>query len=105
MMIGFVMLTRLDMTLAVKQFLIAVASVAFSLTVPVIVEKVGFFEQARYCLRHYRSRSCWFRIYFWYKGLWCDQLDQHCGYWFSAIRISKIIFVFFVAAMLLKTPV
>ena len=42
MMIGFVMLTRLDMTLAVKQFLIAVASVAFSLAVPVIVEKVGF---------------------------------------------------------------
>ena len=45
MMIGFVMLTRLDMTLAVKQFLIAVASVAFSLTVPVIVEKVGFLSR------------------------------------------------------------
>lgn len=45
MMIGFVMLTRLDMTLAVKQFLIAVASVAFSLAVPVIVEKVGFLSR------------------------------------------------------------
>ena len=54
-----------------------------------------FFEQARYCLRHYRSRSCWFRIYFWYKGLWCDQLDQHCGYWFSAFRISKDYFCVF----------
>ena len=45
MMIGFVMLTRLELSLAVKQFLIAVASVAFSLAVPVIIEKAGFLSR------------------------------------------------------------
>ena len=40
LMLGFCILTRLDFTLAVKQFVIAVVSVMLSLFVPVIVSKV-----------------------------------------------------------------
>ena len=40
MAIGFIMITRLSYSLAVKQFLIVSASVAISLVIPVIIRKV-----------------------------------------------------------------
>lgn len=39
MAIGFIMITRLSYSLAVKQFLIVSASVAISLVIPVIIRK------------------------------------------------------------------
>lgn len=40
MAIGFIMITRLSYSLAVKQFIIVSASVAISLVIPVIIRKV-----------------------------------------------------------------
>ena len=40
MMVGFIMLTRLDFSLALKQFFIAVAGAAVALVIPVIIAKV-----------------------------------------------------------------
>ena len=45
MMIGFVMLTRLDFDLAIRQFCIAVAGVAVALVIPVIIAKVRTLER------------------------------------------------------------
>ena len=40
MMVGFVMLTRLDFDLAIRQFCIAVAGAAVALAIPVIIAKI-----------------------------------------------------------------
>ena len=40
MMVGFIMLTRLDFSLALKQFFIAVAGAAVALVIPIIIAKV-----------------------------------------------------------------
>ncbi len=45
MMIGFVMITRLDKDLAFKQFFIAVAGVVVALVIPVIISRFRHFEK------------------------------------------------------------
>ena len=102
MMIGFVMLTRLDMTLAVKQFLIAVASVAFSLTVPVIVEKVGFLSRLGIVYGIIGLGVVGSVFIFGTKVYGATNWISIAGIGFQPSELAKIIFVFFVAAMLYK---
>lgn len=45
MAIGFIILTRLDMDKAVKQFVIAAASSVLCLVIPVMIRRMGFFRQ------------------------------------------------------------
>ena len=100
MMIGFVMLTRLDMTLAVKQFLIAVASVAFSLTVPVIVEKVGFLSRLGIVYGIIGLGGVGSVFIFGTKVYGATNWISIAGIGFQPSELAKIIFVFFVAALL-----
>ena len=100
MMIGFVMLTRLDMTLAVKQFLIAVASVAFSLTVPVIVEKVGFLSRLGIVYGIIGLGVVGSVFIFGTKVYGATNWISIAGIGFQPSELAKIIFVFFVAALL-----
>ena len=102
MMIGFVMLTRLDMTLAVKQFLIAVASVAFSLAVPVIVEKVGFLSRLGIVYGILGLGVVGSVFIFGTKVYGATNWVSIAGIGFQPSELAKIIFVFFVAAMLYK---
>ena len=84
MMIGFVMLTRLDMTLAVKQFLIAVVSrlgIVYGIIGLGVVGSVFIFGTKVY------GATNWISI---------------AGIGFQPSELAKIIFVFFVAAMLYK---
>ena len=103
MMIGFVMLTRLDMTLAVKQFLIAVASVAFSLTVPVIVEKVGFLSRLGIVYGIIGLGVVGSVFIFGTKVYGATNWISIAGIGFQPSELAKIIFVFFVAALLARS--
>ena len=101
-LICFVMPTRLDMTLAVKQFLIAVASVAFSLTVPVIVEKVGFLSRLGIVYGIIGLGVVGSVFIFGTKVYGATNWISIAGIGFQPSELAKIIFVFFVAAMLYK---
>ena len=79
MAIGFIMITRLSYSLAVKQFIIVSASVAISLVIPVIIRKV-------------KALSEW-KIFYAIAGV------VMLGVVIIVGRV-KIIFVFFVAASL-----
>ena len=45
LMIGFVILTRLDVTLAWKQFFIAIVALAISVFIPIMIEKFKFLNR------------------------------------------------------------
>lgn len=102
MMIGFVMLTRLELSLAVKQFLIAVASVAFSLAVPVIIEKAGFLSRLGIVYGILGLVVVGSVFVFGTKVYGATNWINIAGIGFQPSELAKIIFVFFVAAMLYK---
>ena len=45
LMIGFVILTRLDVTLAWKQFFIAIVALAISVFIPIMIDKFKFLNR------------------------------------------------------------
>lgn len=102
MMIGFVMLTRLELSLAVKQFLIAVASVAFSLAVPVIIEKAGFLSRLGIVYGILGLVVVGSVFVFGTKVYGATNWVNIAGIGFQPSELAKIIFVFFIAAMLFK---
>lgn len=102
MMIGFVMLTRLELSLAVKQFLIAVASVAFSLAVPVIIEKAGFLSRLGIVYGILGLVIVGSVFVFGTKVYGATNWVNIAGIGFQPSELAKIIFVFFIAAMLFK---
>ena len=102
MMIGFVMLTRLELSLAVKQFLIAVASVAFSLAVPVIIEKAGFLSRIGIVYGILGLVIVGSVFVFGTKVYGATNWVNIAGIGFQPSELAKIIFVFFIAAMLFK---
>jgi cell division protein FtsW (lipid II flippase) len=102
MMIGFVMLTRLDLTLAIKQFLIAVVSVGFSLVVPVIIEKAGFLSHLGIAYGVLGLLVVGSVFVFGRSANGATNWVTIAGIGFQPSELAKIIFVFFVAAMLYK---
>ncbi len=102
LMVGFVILTRLDFSMAVRQFMIAVAAVCVSLVIPAfmlrmrMVDKWGiFFGVSGFLLiasvfvfgRNMYGATNWISI---------------GGFSLQPSELAKIIFVFFVAAMLAR---
>lgn len=102
MMTGFVMLTRLELSLAVKQFLIAVVSVAFSLAVPVIIEKAGFLSHLGIAYGILGLIVVGSVFVFGRSVYGATNWVTIAGIGFQPSELAKIIFVFFVAAMLYK---
>lgn len=102
MMIGFVMLTRLEFMLAVKQFLIAVASVAFSLAVPIIIEKVNFLSKLGIAYGVLGLLVVGSVFVFGQSIGGATNWISIAGIGFQPSELAKVIFVFFVAAMLYK---
>lgn len=102
LMVGFVILTRLDFSMAVRQFMIAVAAVCVSLVIPAfmlrmrMVDKWGiFFGVSGFLLiasvfvfgKNMYGATNWISI---------------GGFSLQPSELAKIIFVFFVAAMLAR---
>lgn len=102
MMIGFAMLTRLEFSLAVKQFMIAVASVALSLVVPVIVEKAGFLSRLGIVYGILGLGLVGSVFVFGRSVYGAINWVSIAGIGFQPSEIAKIVFVFFVASMLYK---
>lgn len=102
LMVGFCILTRLDFTLAVKQFIIAVASVLLSLAVPLLVSKISVLSSLGpfygvFGLALVGSVFVFGRSIYGAKN-WISV----AGIAFQPSELAKIVFVFFVASMLYK---
>ncbi len=102
LMMGFVLLTRLDRDLAVKQFIIAVCVVVLSLFIPFIISHAGFLSRigAVYGLLGLALVASVFVFGTTVYG--ATNWVTIAGIGFQPSEIAKIIFVFFVAAMLYK---
>lgn len=108
MMIGFMMLTRLDNpdAPAIKQFFIAVAAVVISLFVPVIVEKSGFLKKLGIL---YGILGMLMIISVLIPGVGVQNYGATAWIQIGPIglqpsELAKIVFVFFIAAMYYKKP-
>ena len=102
LMLGFTMLSRLDMQLAIKQFGIAVGSVLLSLVIP------GFIAKARH-LSHLAivygalGIAVIGSVFFFGKTVYgATNWISIGGIGFQPSELAKIIFVFFIASMLYK---
>lgn len=102
MMVGFAMLTRLEFSLAIKQFFIAVVSVAFSLVVPAIVEKVGFLSHLGIFYGLFGLAVVGSVFVFGRSVYGATNWVSIAGIGFQPSELAKIIFVFFIASMLYK---
>ena len=104
MMIGFVYLSRLDMDRAIKQFGIAVGSVVLSLFVPVIIEKASFLKRIGPVYGIVGILAVGSVFIFGSTVYGATNWISIGGIGFQPSEIAKIIFVFFIAAMLYKEP-
>ncbi len=102
MMIGFVALTRLEMQLAVKQFMIAVVSVLLSLIVPVMVEKFRFLSHLGVVYGVLGLLVIGSVFVFGRSVYGATNWISIAGIGLQPSELAKIIFVFFIASMLYK---
>ncbi len=102
--IGMIMLTRLDYTIAVKQFVIAAGSVALGLAVPVIIRKVRFLADLRklYAVVGLVSLAVVIVVGRVSNGALLG--FEIAGISIQPSELVKIVFVFFVASSFRKTP-
>lgn len=100
MAIGFIMITRLSYSLAVKQFYIAAGSVVMSLLIPVIIRKVKFLESLR--LFYGIAGICMLAVVLVFGRVSGGALLSISigGFTLQMSEFVKIVFVFFVAASL-----
>ncbi len=102
LMMGFVILTRLEYDMAVKQFMIAVAAIVISLVIPALilrmrmVDKWGIF----WGILGFALISSVF--VFGQRMYGATNWIAIGGFSFQPSEIAKIVFVFFVAAMLAR---
>lgn len=102
--IGMIMLTRLDYTVAVKQFVIAAGAVALSLVIPVIIRKAGFLADWKklYAIVGLASLAAVIVVGRVSNGAMLG--FEIAGINIQPSELVKIVFVFFVAASFRKTP-
>lgn len=105
LMIGFVMLTRLEFDLAVKQFVIAAVTSVVVLFIPHFMEKAVFLKKLRwlYGVLGILFLSSVFVIGTSQNGA-TNWISLGHGIALQPSEFVKILFVFFMAAMLTKTP-
>ncbi|MCR4672450.1 MAG: FtsW/RodA/SpoVE family cell cycle protein [Lachnospiraceae bacterium] len=104
MMVGFVYISRLDMELAIKQFGIAVGAVILSLFVPAIIEKASFLKRIGPVYGILGILLVGSVFVFGSTVYGATNWISIGGIGFQPSEIAKIVFVFFIAAMLYKEP-
>ena len=102
LMLGMSILTRLDFTLAVKQFAIAVASVALSLAVPFIISKLGVLSRLGIAYGVIGIALVGSVFVFGRSVYGARNWISIGGIAFQPSELAKIVFVFFVASMLYR---
>jgi len=102
--IGMIMLTRLDYTIAVKQFVIAAGAIALSLAVPVIIQRFKLLADWKklYAIVGLVSLAAVIVVGRVSNGAMLG--FQIAGINIQPSELVKIVFVFFVAASFRKTP-
>ena len=98
--IGFVILTRLDMKKAVKQFIIVAGALAIALLIPFLIEKIRFLKKLKwiYALIGILALSV---VLILGQTTYGSKLSYSIGgVTFQPSEFVKILFVFFVAGML-----
>ena len=102
LMVGFVILTRLDFDMAVRQFLISVAAIGISLIIPALMLKVRMVDQwgpflgvAGFILIA--------SVFVFGKSMYgATNWISIGGFSLQPSELAKVVFVFFVAAMLAR---
>lgn len=102
MMVGFIMLTRLDFSLALKQFFIAVAGAAVALAIPIIIAKVRNLDRfgIAYGILCFLVLASVFVVGRSANG--ATNWIQIGPIGLQPSELAKVIFVFFAAAMLCR---
>ena len=98
--IGFVILTRLNADKAVKQYVIAVASVVISLIIPICIRKVGFIRKMYYFFAGAGILGLLFVAIAGSTSYGAKISISIAGISLQPSEFIKIVFVFFVAGML-----
>ncbi len=100
LMVGFVILTRLDFDLAIKQFAIAVVAIVISLVVPIFMAKVRQMDRwaIAYGVLGFGMVSCVLVLGTSMGG--ATNWISIGGFSLQPSELAKIVFVFFVASML-----
>ncbi|MCR5273019.1 MAG: FtsW/RodA/SpoVE family cell cycle protein [Lachnospiraceae bacterium] len=103
MMIGFIILTRLSYTKAIRQFAIAVTSTVFCLLIPLMIRKLKFIRNMVWL---YGVLGILLLLYVFITATtsYGAKLSiSILGYAFQPSEFVKIIFVFFVAGMFIRS--
>ena len=100
LMVGFVILTRLDYSMAVRQFIIAIAAIVISLAIPIFMAKVRTLDRwgIFYGVLGFLMIASVFVIGESRYG--ATNWISIGGFSLQPSELAKIVFVFFVAAML-----
>ena len=102
LMVGFVILTRLDFDMAVRQFMIAVAAVVVSLIIPAIMLKVRMMDQWGPMLGA-AGFILIASVFVFGKSMYgATNWISIGGFSLQPSELAKVVFVFFVAAMLAR---
>ena len=102
LMVGFVILTRLDFDMAVRQFIIAVAAIAASLIIPAFMLKVRMVDQWGPLLGAVGFVLVASVFVFGKSMYGATNWISIGGFSLQPSELAKVVFVFFVAAMLAR---
>lgn len=100
LMIGFVILTRLDVTLAWKQFFIAIVALAISIFIPIMIEKFKFLKKLTILYGLVGLGLIASVFVFGKKVYGATNWIEIGSIGLQPSELAKIVFVFFVAAAL-----
>lgn len=99
MIIGFIILTRIDFQRAVKQFVIAAVSVVFAMIIPVMIQRMGFFRKLKWVYAAIGASALLVVCIAGATSYGAKISLSIAGFAVQPSEFVKIIFVFFVAAM------
>ena len=102
LMVGFVILTRLDFDMAVRQFVIAVAAVCISLVIPAFILRVRIVDRWGIFLGAFGFLMVASVFVFGRSMYGATNWISIGGFSLQPSELAKIVFVFFVAAMLAR---
>lgn len=102
LMVGFVILTRLDFDMAVRQFVIAVAAACISLVIPAFILRVRIVDRWGIFLGAFGFLMVASVFVFGRSMYGATNWISIGGFSLQPSELAKIVFVFFVAAMLAR---
>ena len=89
LLVGFIILTRLNFENAIRQFEIAVVAAVVSAFVPILVRKLKFFTKIYLVLLCGRRSSTWYRSGAWKNERRCTSFFHGSWYYVATVRICK----------------